>query len=468
MFSDDVSARSWVTLSDLSRRIAMVMRQQFSHQRIWIVAEITNIKLSGGHCYLQLSEKDEVGGLVKAEFRAIMWREAYQRLHSRFQQETGGTLKENLQILCCVEVNYHERYGLSLVIHDLDASYTLGQIELQRRQIVARLKESGLYDLNKQQHLNEVVQRIAVISAEDSRGFEDFMIRLQENPYGYSFHVRLYPALLQGEKAAQDIIQQLRAIQRHQNKENFDAVVIVRGGGAASSLGCFNDELLSREIASYPLPVLTGIGHMANRSIVDEVAHSALITPTDVGVFLVNRVMEFEQTILQLREELMQMAGTFLSTENDRIDEYSHTLVARSDELLREEDFQMKNIVYRLRNESSRELLEEKHQIELFLQQSKHLINTISDRHHRELSQKTSVFPGLIRRLLERENAHLEKHESVIKHLDPQQVLKRGYSLTLHQGKPLTSTQSLRAGDEIKTILAEGEITSTVNTTSHV
>jgi exodeoxyribonuclease VII large subunit len=450
------------TLSALSRYIATIFKREFATQRFWVTGEIIGLKVSRGHCYLQLAEKDEVATTPKAEFRAIVWASAFEALQLRFVKETGLQLQEQLQVLCLVEVQFHERFGLSLIVHDIDPAFTLGKLEQERRKTIDRLKKEGLYHLNKQHVLPTVIQRIALISAEDSRGYEDFMTSLVDNGYGYTFYVKLFPSLLQGDLAASNMIGQLVGIFEEQGTSHFDAVVIVRGGGAASSLGCFNDYHLSRAIARFPLPVITGIGHSADTSVVDEVANINLITPTEAGVFLVNRMMNFEVVVSNYWKQLADIANQMIFEESSFLKSSMLNVQQKVAFYLKDENFQLKHHQEVIKNIFIQQMLAENNFLGNANAGLKAQLKYILQRETQFLNGAFLNIKNGVKNKIEREESWIQFKTQQLILLDPINILKRGFSYTLNNGKLLTNYEDVKSGDELTTILANGKIKSKV------
>lgn len=456
--------RGVLSLSELSAIVAGIFSMHFSGERFWVTADIIGLKLSRGHCYLQLAEKDEFGSTPKAEFRGIIWASTYDRLAPRFFRSTGSPLRESIRVLMQVEVQYHERYGLSLLVSDIDPAYTLGQIEMERRQTIEKLKKEGLYDRNKELKLPASLQRIAVISAEDSKGYEDFITRLETNVYGYTFDYRLYTSLLQGDLAAGDIIAKLQRIKADMPTRRYDAVVIVRGGGGASSLECFNNYLLAEAIAKFPLPVITGIGHQANKSVVDEVAHTDRMTPTDVANFLIEHQVEYEETVESYWAQIRDMSLQTFQLQQEFLSEATHQLQQSVRQGISE--------AHRFTDQATFSL---RHQLQAVLLSERNILQNSQTQLQRNVRQQflidTAYFDQCLIQLrkqsllqLQRNDERLQHQEKQLRMLDPAEILKRGYSYTLHQGKIITDTTSLKEGEEITTVLYKGEIISTINT----
>ena len=287
---------SYISLSELQRRIKGAVEMSLPVP-LWVAAEIAEIKVNhSGHCYLELVEKAEpaaacrgdAGAVPKAQARAVIWRSQYAMLSSYFEAETGCRLEAGMRVLAKVLVSYHGLYGLTLQVTDLDASYTLGEVERQRQLTIRRLQADGVWDMNREMPLPLLVQRIAVVSSSAAAGYRDFRNELRGG--GYAFTVTLFDAVVQGAAAEESLVAALCAVA--ERADEFDAVVLIRGGGSASDLSCFNSYRLCSHVAQFPLPVITGIGHDKDTSVADMVAHTALKTPTAVATWLTERRRE--------------------------------------------------------------------------------------------------------------------------------------------------------------------------------
>jgi len=454
-------------LSELSAIVAGVFSMHFSGERYWVSAEIIGLKVSRGHCYLQLAEKDELGSTPKAEFRGIIWSYNFERISNRFFRSTGSPLREQMQVLIQVEVQYHERYGLSLLVQDIDPAYTLGQLEMERRETVEKLRKAGIYDRNKQLELPAALQRIAVISAEDSKGYEDFITRLNTNAYGYTFHITLYTSLLQGDLAAGDIVAKLQRIKADTLTKQYDAVAIVRGGGGASSLECFNNYFLAEAIATLPLPVITGIGHQANKSVADEVAHTDRMTPTDVANFLIEHQTAYEGEMESLWEQIRELSVETITLQKEFLQSAVTTLQREvrqgiSDELRRtdQQSFALRHLLQSVLLREQNDLQQAILQLHRETRQFFHIAYSEHDVFSNELQHKAPA-------LLARHEEQLQLAEKQLRMLDPAEVLKRGYSYTLHNGNIVTNAAQLKPGDSVRTFFHTGSANATINDTHH-
>ena len=285
-----MQTHSHITLSQLQRLVKETLHERFALP-VWVSAEISEIKVNySGHCYLELVEKGGDNGVPLAQSRAVIWRTAYPRIARYFEAETGQRLAAGIKILAKVAVNYHELYGFSLQITDIDPTYTLGDMERQRQMTIAQLQKEGVWDMNREAPMPVVVQRVAVVSSANAAGYQDFRKELAKSPY--RFEVTLFDAFMQGAAAEESIVTALCAVA--ERMDEFDAVVLIRGGGSASDLNCFNAYRLCAHVAQFPLPILTGIGHDKDTSVADMVAHTALKTPTAVAGWLVERMTQTE------------------------------------------------------------------------------------------------------------------------------------------------------------------------------
>ncbi|HSI90781.1 MAG TPA: exodeoxyribonuclease VII large subunit, partial [Adhaeribacter sp.] len=296
-----------LTLFQLQNKIRETLEEAFPAS-YWVVAEISEVRVHGsGHCYLTLTEKDSrnQNNLI-AQAKGTIWRNNYREISSYFESQTGHKLKGGLKILFNASLRFHELYGFSLDILDIDPNYTIGDLARQKQETLKKLEANGLLEKNKNRFLTEVPPRIAVISSAPAAGYGDFMDQLNKNPYGYHFETTLFEASVQGNEAAASVRQALRLVERQQ--ERFDAVVLIRGGGAQTDLLCFDDYELCAAIGNFPLPVLTGIGHERDETIADLVAHSRLKTPTAVAAFLIDQFLTFEAHFDTVFEDLQTLA----------------------------------------------------------------------------------------------------------------------------------------------------------------
>ena len=345
-----------LTLLDLQRMVRQTLESRFN-EPLWISAEISEIKVNrSGHCYLNLVEKGATDGAPRAEARAVIWRSAYTPMASMFEAATGATLRAGLRVLVRVMVSYHEIYGFSLQIVDLDPRYTLGEIERRRRETIARLQQEGVWDMNRELELPRPMLRIAIVSSNTAAGYQDFMNELRRSTY--RFTTTLFSSLMQGDAAEASVISALHAIA--DREEEFDVVAIIRGGGSTSDLSLFDSYLIATHVAQFPLPIFSGIGHDKDVSVVDMVAHTSLKTPTAVATRLVE-MADYEMSLVEnivcdianliegrLKDESMRIytlgtdierhATTIINTQLNRIDLIKSGLYSRIEYILSTEE----------------------------------------------------------------------------------------------------------------------------------
>lgn len=326
------------TLSEFCHLIGSQIERSFPETYL-VVAEISGMQIKSGHCYLELVEKSNKGNIYDARVRTICWASTYNMLSAYFANETGQTLQNGMKVLVEVEVNFHPVYGLSLIIVDINPQFTLGEMQQQRQLTIDQLRREGIFDMNKMLHLPSLPKRIAIISSPDAAGLGDFEDQLTNNPKGYRFRTTLFPAIMQGDNAAQSIISALEEIA--QREEQFDLVLITRGGGSTNDLSCFDEYLLCALCAQFPLPIMTAIGHTRDVSILDQVAYIAVKTPTAAAAFLIElmdkqaeiianaegRVYYALNNMLQSKQQqLIYLKSMLASSFNMRIEKYRNQL----------------------------------------------------------------------------------------------------------------------------------------------
>ena len=408
-----------LTLKELNIHIKQSLEEHLEAS-YWVLAEISELRLNPkGHCYLELVEKEE--NQISAKAKATIWSYTYRNLSTWFEGMTGQSLKSGLKILFNANVQYHEVFGLSLNIKDIDAGYTIGEKAIQRQKVIDQLKEDGVILMNKELPLPLVPQRIAIISSATAAGYGDFVDQLQNNDYNYNFKTKLFPAVMQGNTASNSIIDSLVKI----NEEiyNFDLVILIRGGGSQLDLDCFDDYNLNAHIAQFPLPVITGIGHERDESIADIVAHTSLKTPTAVAEFLIQGALVFEQNLVEGVKRIVDYAKTTLQNE--------------------------KAVLYNS-------------MMKLSQQTSIHL-----SKHSRELAIKQQELKHLTINKIKHQDRYLDRLTQAIRLLSPQNILNRGYSISLLNNKPFNTATKIKQGDKLTTETAKLIITSTITTSKN-
>ncbi|MDR2448625.1 MAG: exodeoxyribonuclease VII large subunit [Prevotellaceae bacterium] len=334
-----MATQSAISLTELQEQIKQALDKSLA-PHYWVTAEINEIKINQtGHCYLALIEKEEDDALPKAKVSATIWEYSLRLIRAHFESSTGQALTAGLKIMVKTAVQYHPLYGLSLNITDIDPAYTVGSMAIQRHRTIAGLEAEGVFHLNHELPFPELPQRIAVVSSEQAAGYQDFVQQLYENEYGYGFRITLFPSLMQGERAAQSMIEALDQI--NACKDAFDVVVIIRGGGAVADLMCFDDANLASHVAQFPLPVLTGVGHDKDESVVDMVAHRALKTPTAVADFLVDCLSEEASVLEEYGRALSKLAHHALHRERQDLNLLQQHLLLYAGQRLQQENFNL-------------------------------------------------------------------------------------------------------------------------------
>ena len=405
-----------LSLYELNSLLRRVVNKSFP-DRYWVRAELSEVRenLSSGHCYLEFVEKSSAGQII-AKAKGMIWSTTYRLLKPYFEGETGQAFSSGIKILVEVSMDFHELYGYSLTVHDIDPSYTLGDMARRRAEILKQLEEEGVLTLNKELEMPVLPQRIAVVSSPTAAGYGDFCHQLKNNSRGFFFHTELFPALMQGDRVEESVLSALDAILNRQ--EDFDAVVIIRGGGATSDLSGFDTYLLAAACAQFPLPIITGIGHERDDTVLDSVAHTRVKTPTAAAEYLINcmdlAADELEVLISQLHESVRSRL-----TEEHR-----------------------KLISYRNRIPSA-------------------VVRRVSDAKLALLTTRKDISLA-VQTLLSRQRHRLELLQQRLADASPEKMLARGYSITLKDGKVVKNGDVLQLNDEIVTRLYQGEIVSIV------
>ncbi len=426
------------TLFDLNKRIRNSIEQNFPDS-YWVIAEISELKINNsGHCYLELIEKDPNNDKIIARARATIWSYTFRMLKPYFETASGISLDKGIKILVKAKVTFHEQYGLSLNILDIDPGYTLGDMERKRQETLRQLEKDGVLEMNKQISFPTAPQRIALISSETAAGYRDFMNQLLSNTYGFTYYIKLFPAIMQGDEAIPSLIKALDKIYLHENF--FDIVVIIRGGGSKSDLSCFDSYDLAYHITQFPLPVLTGIGHEQDISVADLAAHTKLKTPTAVAEFLIMQTYSLDQYLEELQTTAITMVNDCLQNKQEQIDDLSRKLARIGNNVLVINSRTLDQLSYSFEKRTNRFLQVKKD----FLRYSQSAIKSFSGKYFIEKKH------------------YLQIASKTINYMDPEQVLKRGYSLTYHNGIIIRNGAGLTRGDMITTKFERDEVNSKV------
>lgn len=445
---------------DLNNRVRRVLKDQFA-EPLWITAEIASVlENRSGHCYLELVDKCEEEENPVAVAKGTIWAFTYRMLKPYFETTTGRRLEKGMKVLIQAEVVFHELYGFSLNIKDIDPTFTIGDIERTRREIIEQLEQEGIIDMNQNLEMPLLPKNVAVISSPTAAGLGDFLDQLHNNSYGYKFHVKLFPAVMQGEKTTESVIAALDRI--YEYEELFDVVVIIRGGGGQADLGSFDSYDMAANVAQFPLPVIAGIGHERDETIVDRVAFVRVKTPTAAAAFLIERFQDFEARIDELKEDFWAGADVLVVRAKNR-----QQMLAV--EVKRMTQRMLDNHINRLRLYSHKS----GQAARLFVLNYQGRFGAIGVRLKNGVesgfNRSSLAMQGYVERikrqcriLFEKDLHVLELAETKVKYVDPKNVLERGYSITRLNGKAVRSIESVKVGDVLETSLVDGWVRSVV------
>lgn len=404
----------------------------------WVEAELSEVRERSGHCYMELVQKDLTGNSTVARASARCWRSTWASVRPGFEQVTGEHFRAGLKVLLQVHAQFHENFGFSWIVTDIDPAYTLGDMARRRQEIIRILKEEGVFDLNKELCLSLFASRIAVVSSESAAGYGDFCNQLDTNAYGFAFSVRLFPAVMQGERTEGSIISALDAINSEAN--DFDCVVIIRGGGAVSDLSAFDSLALAENVANFPLPVITGIGHERDESVLDMVANKRVKTPTAAAALLIENLKHTYDRIVQAQERISVSVSRRMDYERVRLERVSGRIPVLFSLVKTRQQARIDSLFARVGAAAGRIVAEER----------------------LRLDRLSVALAPAVRQRLSAENHRLELLGQRISAVDPAILLRRGYSITLHNGRAVYSPDQLSDGDVIETRLAEGNVRSVV------
>ena len=404
----------------------------------WVEAELSEVRERSGHCYMELVQKDLTGNSTVARASARCWRSTWASVRPGFEQVTGEHFRAGLKVLLQVHAQFHENFGFSWIVTDIDPTYTLGDMARRRQEIIRILKEEGVFDLNKELCLSLFASRIAVVSSESAAGYGDFCNQLDTNAYGFAFSVRLFPAVMQGERTEGSIISALDAI--NSEADDFDCVVIIRGGGAVSDLSAFDSLALAENVANFPLPVITGIGHERDESVLDMVANKRVKTPTAAAALLIENLKHTYDRIVQAQERISVSVSRRMDYERVRLERVSGRIPVLFSLVKTRQQARIDSLFARVGAAAGRIVAEER----------------------LRLDRLSVALAPAVRQRLSAENHRLELLGQRISAVDPAILLRRGYSITLHNGRAVYSPGQLSDGDVIETRLAEGNVRSVV------
>ncbi len=505
--SEKINDKTVFSLLEVTQSIQKTIAERYKNT-YWIKAEMhkLNFYSHSGHCYPELVEKQN--GKIISQIRSNLRKSDYQVINNKFLDILKEPLKDGIKILFLAKISFDPVYGAALQIVDIDPGYTLGDLEKEKQETIDQLKKEGIYDRNKQLSLPLLPQRIAIISVDTSKGYADFLKILDNNGWNYQFFHLLFPSLLQGEKAVSSIIGQLQRIKKI--KEHFDVVAIIRGGGGDIGLSCYNNYELAREIALFPIPVLTGIGHATNETVAEIISFSNAITPTKLAEYLIQHFHNFSVPVQKAQEKIIDLSkrlieekklkfhaevkllrlvtGGILNNNRNQVKEQASSLsqyslfrfrneksnIGASQETIRRESLVLcsnaKQDIRQLAINLKKDTVSQIYRAKFLVDQKKQLTESslgkiLSDK-KQVFARTTGKLAGIIPVYIKNESSVLSNIEKNINNMSPVNVLKRGYSITLYKGKALLSNQEIKVGDQLQTILLDGTISSTVQTST--
>lgn len=408
-----------ITLLELNRRVTSAIAVTPGLQGVWITAETSDLRSSGGHCYMELVQKDERTGTPLAKSRAVMWASAYQRLGAMFYAATGTRLRSDMKIMARVNANYHPVYGMSLVITDINPDYTVGDLARRRNEIIARLRAEGVFDMNRNLPWPQLPVRVAIVSARGAAGYGDFMKHLHGNPLHLRFHTELFEATMQGERTVPSVVAALEAIAARDG--DFDCVVLIRGGGAVSDLASFDDYTLASNVAQFPLPVIVGIGHERDVTVLDYVANTRVKTPTAAAEALIGMASNAYERLRATGDAILTLVKDRIAGQRQQLAYYQGSIPA--------------------------------------------LARSIVERNRQRLDPEIpAAITAAVRSTFARANERLGALGVLLDTLSPEATLRRGYTITRVDGHAVTAADPLDPGTVITTTFAGGRISkSTIN-----
>lgn len=426
-----------LSLFELNSLVADVINTTMSRS-YWVEAELSEVRENRGHCYMELIEKNENSNVPIARASAKCWSNIWSAIKPYFIRITGQQIRAGMKVMLQVHAQFHPQYGFSWIVDDINPEYTMGDMMRKRQEIIRQLKEEGVYDLQKELSLPLFAQRIAVISSATAAGYGDFCNQLENNELGLFFHVELFPAIMQGDNVESSIIASLNYI--NNREEEFDCVVIIRGGGATADLSGFDTLGLAENVANFPLPIITGIGHERDESILDMVSYRRVKTPTAAAAYLINYLTSTLIRVENAQSTIIDYVKKALEIENMRIKHIGAQIPVLFSIVRTKQEARLESLFQRLFT-ASKELMKQSDFLLLSLQQR--------------------VQPA-VRGRLSSEHHRLDVLEHRARLLDPTLLLKRGYSITLHNGKAIHNANDLKIGDTITTLLEIGQIESKV------
>lgn len=458
--ADTIDGKKIFSLLEVTSSIQKTLALRYTSS-FWVKAEMNKLNYypQSGHCYPDLVEK--MDGKVIAQLKSTLWRDDYNRINDRFLSVVKSPLKDGIRMLFCARVTFDSVHGLALRITDIDPVFSLGELEREKQESIARLKKEGLFDRNRSLPFPLLPKRLAIISVETSKGYADFRKIIDGNPFGYRFSHALFPSLLQGDRAIESILGQLDRIRKL--SAHFDVVAIIRGGGGEVGLSCFNDFRLSREVSRFPLPVITGIGHATNETVVEMVAHRNAITPTELAGFLLQKFHDFAMPVRKAEEILAARAASIIMEHRQGFLHVVRFFRSVTANVLVRSRHDVQNLGRELSKQSTLNILRQKQSQATLAYRLRTSAQSLGSRQRQQIAQSVTLINKVIFSFIKQEKVALGNVIKTVSNMHPQNVLKRGYSITRVNGKAVSAAAQVKASDILETTLADGTIVSKVN-----
>lgn len=448
------------TLSEFSRFVAQAMSREPVLMGAWVVAEISDMSVRGGHCYMTLIEKDPSGTTI-ARMRANIWANSFYKIRNDFLRDTGKELANGMKVMLFGGATYHINYGLSFNIGAINPSYTMGDLERIRREILATLQREGILEQNRGLTFSDPPRRIAIISSETAAGYGDFINQLQHNSAGVEFNTLLFPAIMQGDRTAGSVMAALDLVEQTLTIMPWDCVVIIRGGGATTDMNGFDDVQLARRVATFPIPVVVGIGHERDRCVLDEIACVRCKTPTAVAAWLADTSGIAWQRACDLTSRIASFASERLKGEHIRLQGIETMIPALAEAMIRNARMKLQGISSLIPSSAREATSKERIKLEGITTTLRMASQIRIQKEYPALEALASSVRMTATSILEKEKSRLDSLERLTDALNPVATLKRGYSITRINGKAVTDAKAVSPGDTLETQTAEGSITST-------
>ena len=448
-----------MTLSQFTNEIGMAVHSSPRLVGAWVIAELSDVRVNGGHCYMELIEKN-AGGQTVAKLRATVWQSTFNALRRKFYNETQRDISNGLKVLLRGNATHHSVYGLSFNVTDIDPSYTLGDMERLRQEILMKLTKEGVIGFNKSLEMPEAPQRIAIISAPGAAGYGDFINQLHSNEEGFIFYTHLFPAIMQGERTSASVMEALDFVES--TIDLWDCVAIIRGGGATTDLNGFDDYNLAKRVATFALPVVVGIGHERDRTVLDEIAHTRMKTPTAVAAFFITSLRNSFGKAVSLMDAVVRNATDRINGEQRRIAGCASLIPALANARISSASALLEREMTRIPVLVNARFSKEKQKLEGMKAMVTSLYTAKSSFEKSRLNETASRLHFSSLNVLEKAKIKTDQLSSLIEVLSPSNTLKRGYSVTRVNGKAVTNVNELKKGDRLSTSLLNGTIESIV------